>query len=191
MLALPPERGLTCVKGEPRGAFTVICMKAVHSCPELYAHAIAIEREAATRYAEFAERMSDMDNTAVAEVFSTLAVLESEHLEALLRRTEGMQIPELRTYEYSWVDSGPPETPARELLFRLLTPHQALRIALGAEQRAEAFFEHVLMTADDPALRALAREMAADESDHALMLERLLERTPESIVDWAAVYAQD
>lgn len=182
---------MTCVKGARCAGSKVNYVKAVRSCPELYAHAIAIEREAATRYGEFAGRMADMDNTAAAEVFSTLAVLEAEHLEALLRRTEGMQIPELRTYEYSWLDSGAPETPARELLFRLLTPHQALRIALGAEQRAQAFFEQVLMTTDDPALRSLAREMAADEGEHALMLERLLERTPESIVDWASLYAQN
>ena len=165
-------------------------MKPVRSCTELYAHSIAIEREAASRYAEFAQRMADLGNTAAAEVFSTLAVLEGEHLEALLRRTEGMQVPALRTFEYSWLDAGPPETSAHELVFRLLTPHQALHIALDAERRAEAFFEQVLMTSDDPALRALAREMAADEGEHALMLERLLERTPESIVDWASVYAQ-
>ena len=166
-------------------------MRPIRSCKELYAHAIAIEREAAARYAEFAQRMSDMGNAAAAEVFGTLCVLESEHLEALLRRTEGLKIPQLRPYEYSWLDSGPPETPARELVFRLLTPHQARAIALDAERRAEAFFEQVLLTADDPALRALAREMAAEEGDHALMLERLLERTPESIADWAAVYAQN
>ena len=166
-------------------------MRPILSCLELYAHAIAIEREAAKGYAEFAERMADMDNAAAAEIFSTLARLEGEHLETLLRRTDGMRIPELRSYEYSWLDSGPPETPARELILRLLTPHQALRIALGAEQRAQAFFEHVLMTADDPALRALAREMAADEGEHVLMLERLLERTPEGIIDWASVYAQN
>jgi rubrerythrin len=47
------------------------------------------------------------------------------------------------------------------------------------------------VSTDDPALRALAREMAADEGDHVLMLERLLERTPEEIVDWASLYAQN
>jgi rubrerythrin len=166
-------------------------MRPIRSCTELYAHAIAIEREAAARYAEFAQRMSDMGNAAAAEVFGTLSVLEGEHLETLLRRTEGLKIPQPRPYEYSWLDAGAPETPARELVFRLLTPHQALVIALGAERRAEAFFEEVLVSTDDPALRALAREMAADEGDHVLMLERLLERTPEEIVDWASVYAQD
>lgn len=166
-------------------------MRPIRSCTELYAHAIAMEREAAARYAEFAQRMSDLGNSAAAEIFATLAVLEGEHLEALLRRTRGMDVPEVRSHEYRWLDAGPPETPARELVFRLLTPHQALNIALDAERRSEAFFEQVLITSGDPALRALAREMAADEGEHALMLERLLERTPDSTIDWASVYAQN
>ena len=163
-------------------------MKPVRSAPELYVHAIAIEREAAERYAEFAERMDDLGNKAVAEIFDTLARFEAEHLEALERRTEGVTLPELDTHEYRWLDAAAPETAARELVFRLMTPRNALSIALGAEKRAQAFFEHVLMTAADPALRGLAREMAMDEAEHVAMIERLLERTPEPLVDWASVY---
>jgi len=158
------------------------------SVPELYAHAIAIEREAAQRYAEFAERMEDLGNLAAAEVFARLAGFEAEHLEALLRRTAGISLPQLSSNDYRWLGAGAPETAARELVFRLMSPRQALAIALGAEQRAQAFFEQVLMTADDPALRGLAREMAADETEHVVMLEKLLETTPGPVVDWASVY---
>jgi rubrerythrin len=154
-------------------------MQAVRSAPELYAHAIAIEREAAERYAEFAERMADLGNDAVAEIFDSLSRHEAEHLEALLRRSAGIDLPEIAAQAYRWLDSGAPETAARELVFRLMTPRQALAIALRAEMRAQAFFEHVLVTASDPALRALAREMAADEVEHILMVEKLLGHTPE------------
>jgi rubrerythrin len=163
----------------------MVCLVSV---PELYAHAIAIEREAAERYAEFAERMEDLGNQATAEVFARLAGFEAEHLEALLARTAGIALPALASHEYRWLDAGAPETAARELVFRLMSPRQALAIALHAEQRAQAFFEQVLMTADDPALRGLAREMAADETEHVVMLEKLLETTPGPIVDWASVY---
>lgn len=159
-------------------------MKTIRSATELYAHAIAIEREAAERYEEFAERMHDLGNTAVAEVFDTLASHENEHLRALQRRTQGVEIPPVTSNDYRWLDSGAPETMARELVFRLMTPRNALAIALAAEKRAEAFFEHLLMTAQDPALRALAREMAADESQHVTLIEQLLARTPEPRADW-------
>lgn len=151
-------------------------MREIRSAPELYAHAIAIEREAAERYAEFAERMAELGNEPLAELFGQLAGFEAEHLDALLRRTEGVALPELGTDEYQWLDAGAPETVARKLIFRLMTPRRALAIALAAEKQAQAFFEHVFMTADDPALRALAQEMAAEEQGHVGMVERLLER---------------
>ena len=163
-------------------------MKRIQSAAELYAHAIAIEREAAERYSEFSQRMHDLGNEAVAAVFATLARFETEHLMVLERRTEGVALPATGSHQYRWLDSGAPETAARELVFRLMTPRDALAIALGAEKRAFTFFERVLLTSDDPALRGLAREMAADESEHIAMVERLLERTPDPRVDWESVY---
>jgi rubrerythrin len=163
-------------------------MKKIQQAAELYAHAIAIEREAAERYAEFAERMGDLGNDAVAELFGRLAAFEAEHLDALLRRTDGVALPDLSRDEYRWLEAGPPETAAHELVFRLLTPRQALAIALNGEKRAQAFFERIFMTADDPALRALAQEMAAEEQEHVGMVERLLEKTPDPQVDWGAVF---
>ena len=163
-------------------------MRKIESAPELYAHAIAIEREAAERYSEFAERMADLGNEAVAELFDRLAGFEAEHLEALLRRTQGVALPELATNEYKWLDAGAPETAARELVFRLMSPRQALAIALAAEKRAQVFFERVFMTPGDPALRGLAQEMALEEQTHVGMVERVLERTCGPIVDWDAIF---
>jgi rubrerythrin len=163
-------------------------MEPIRSAAELYVHAIAIEREAAERYAEFAQRANDLGDETVAAVFARLARLEAEHLGALERRTAGLALTRLETHEYQWLEAGAPETAARELVYRLMTPRGALTIALGAEKRAQAFFEHVLARAEDPALRALAREMAADEREHVAMIEELLARTPEALVDWASVY---
>jgi rubrerythrin len=163
-------------------------MKPIRTAPELYAHAIAVEREAAERYTEFSQRMSDMGNEAVAGVFGSLARMETEHLAALERRTEGLALPRVDTRDYGWLEVGAPENAAHELVLRLMSPHSALSIALGAEKRAQAFFEFVLMTADDPALRGLAREMAADENEHIALIEQLLVRTPSAVIDWGSVY---
>jgi len=143
-------------------------MKTIHQPAELYAHAIAIEREAGERYGEFAERMGDLGNDAAAEVFGRLAALEAEHLDALLRRTDGVALPKLSTDQYRWLDAEPPETAAHELVFRLFTPRQAF------------------MNADDPSLRGLAQEMATEEQEHVGMVERMLERTPDPSIDWQA-----
>ena len=153
-------------------------MKIIRSAPELYAHAIAMEREAAARYAEFAERMEDEGREDLARVFALLARTEAEHLEALERRTAGVALPTIAADKYAWLGAGP-ETPARELVFRLMTPRNALAIALAAERRAQAFFEQVYWTTSDPALRALAREMAAEEREHVEMIANMLGETPE------------
>jgi rubrerythrin len=156
----------------------------------LYAHAIAIEREAVERYSEFAERMDDLGNEAAAEIFATLARMEVEHLGELVARTAGAKLPKLAPHEYAWLDNAAPETAARELVFRLMTPRHALEIALAGEKRALAFFEGAMLGTADPMVRTLARELAADETDHIAMLEKLLERTP-PVVDWASVYDKE
>ena len=156
----------------------VMASPAIRTPAELYAHAIAIEREAAERYSELAERMDDEGREELARVFAGLAQMEAEHLEALERRTAGLALPEIARERYQWLENGAPETARRELIFRLMTPRQALAIALAAERRAQAFFELVAWSAADPALRALAREMLAEEAEHVELVSRMLEATP-------------
>lgn len=176
---------------EDQGAGARFAHRALMDTLKLYAHAIAIEREAVGRYSEFAERMDDLGNQAAADVFGTLAQLEAEHLEELLERTAGMDLPRVAAQEYAWLDGAAPETAARELVFRLMTPRHALEIALAGEKRAAAFFESVILTTGGAMLQALACEMAADEGDHILMLEKLLETTPGPVVDWASIYEKE
>jgi rubrerythrin len=149
----------------------------LQSAAELYVHAIAIEREAAERYAEFAERMASEDNYKVAAFFRMLSAFESKHLAELKRRTAGIELPPL-TSDYSWLDDGPPETLAHELVVRRMTQRHALAVALHAEKRARAFFEHAARTAGDSATRELAREMAAEEAEHAVLIGHMLDRAP-------------
>jgi rubrerythrin len=161
----------------------------IQTAPELYAHAIAIEREAAARYGELASRMQDEGRDDLAHIFEMLADLEGEHLRTLEARTLDVALPEIPAGRYQWLDAGAPETAARELVFRLLTPRMALAIALQAEMRAQAFFERVFMTCEDPALRALSREMAAEEQGHVQLIERLLAGTPKPGLSSTTIFA--
>ena len=157
------------------------------SAAELYAHAIAIEREAAARYAEFSERMDDLGNPAVAALFRLLARQEARHLEELERRSAGLAL-RAALPAYAWLTDGPPETAARELVFRFMTQREALLIARAAEERAQAFFRHAACVAGEPGVRALAGEMAAEEAEHIVLIDSFLSRTPHAGVDWAALY---
>jgi len=163
-------------------------MKAIRSTGELFAHAIAIEREAAARYAELGERMGDLGNDLVAELFLRLARLEKDHEQELLRRAAGLKLPALPRAEYAWLDDGSPERAPHDLVLNLLTPHSALQIALQAEERAAAFFEAARKQAADPALAAMAAEMAAEEGVHVAWVKSAIRRTPNPVVDWNAIF---
>ena len=130
---------------------------------ELYVHAIAIEREAARRYAELAQAMAAQGNHAVAELFRVLGCVEQRHLDELKRRTAGQPLP-LLDADYTWHGEVPE------------TVTLALAQALWAEKRARAFFEHAARMARDAETLALAREMAAEEAEHLGAIERMRAR---------------
>lgn len=159
----------------------------IETTAALYAHALAIEREAVKRYAEFAARMGDLGNDEVARLFAALSRMEAGHLQQLESQTQGIALPAVDAAGYAWLDSGPPEAGARELVYRLMGPRVALEIALAGERRAEAFFLRLQRLSPDAALKALAREMALEESDHVQLIERALARIPQGAPDWDAL----
>jgi len=137
-------------------------LSVVSSAAQLYAHAIAMERESVRQYRELAARMRDLGHEALAELLASFAQFESEHLRALERRTAGLELP--------------PVQPATLLSLDVagaLAPRQVLAAVLAAERRAHAFFETIVITAADPALRNLARELALEEAEHIAVIERL------------------
>jgi rubrerythrin len=164
-------------------------MRAILSTEEMLAHAIAIEREAAARYAELGERMGDLGNDLVAELFLRLAKLEKDHEQELLRRAAGLNLPALSRGEYAWLDDGSPERAPHDLVLNLLTPHSALQIALQAEERAAAFFESARKQAADPALAVMAAEMAAEEGVHIAWVKSAIRRTPNPVIDWNSIFS--
>ena len=160
----------------------------IRSSEELLAHAIEIEREAAARYAELGERMHDLGNDVVAELFLRLADMEQKHEEELERRAQGLELPKIAAGEYAWLENRAPETAAHDLVLNLLTPYSALNVALEAEKRALAFFESARTQAADPKLAALATEMAAEEGVHIAWVQSAIRRTPDPLIDWAAIF---
>ena len=160
----------------------------IRMAEDLLAHAIAIEHEAAVRYSELGERMSDLGNDTVAELFLRLARLEAEHEQELGRRAAGLSLPRIEPGEYAWFDKGAPETAAHDLVLNLLTPPAALKIALDAEMRAAAFFESARKQASDRSLAELASQMAAEEGVHIAWVKSAIRRTPDPVLDWDSIF---
>jgi rubrerythrin len=140
--------------------------KEIVSLGALFAHALAIEHEAAARYWEFAAVMADYGNDATAELFLRLAEFEVEHAFHLAKKCVGIEIPVIDPGEYAWLDSGAPVPEARAFIFRMMTPRLALEIALRAEKQAKVFFERVQVASSNASVRKLAAEFVGDEQSH-------------------------
>jgi len=161
--------------------------KAVASVESLYAHAIAMEREAAARYREFAQSMRDHGNDETAALFERLAKLESAHADRLERDTRKLSVPALEREEFAWLDTGPEVAGSHEFVMRLMSPHDALKIALAGEERAREFFSKALGIAKSPDVKALATEMMKDEADHIEWVREALSHEP-GPVNWEKVF---
>src|SRR5258708_16910675 len=143
---------------------------------DLYAHSLAIEREAFKRFVELERFMRDVGLDYIAEEFEKIGREEQEQYEALALGTAEREMPQLADWEYAWHYLGPhphplnPPTSARD----------ALKLALATERRAQNFYIDVAEHARDDNVCAFAAEMAADEPRHIIRLDQLLARDPQA-----------
>jgi rubrerythrin len=160
----------------------------IRSVTELFAHALAMEREAAERYTEFARFMADRDHVELADLFQRLARLERDHARFIERRAGPIEVSAAIEAEVRWLESGPANAAVHEWLARMMGPREALAIALEAERRAQAFFAELARTVADEGVRRMAREFADEEAEHAARLERALAAEPDPRIDWEQLY---
>jgi rubrerythrin len=99
-----------------------------------------------------------------------------------------MPVPNVDATRYQWLESASPEAPARELFYRVTTPRQLLEIALAGELAGRRFFRWVVRTSRDPRVRAEARTMCHEESEHVRwVMDALQYREPG--LDWEKMIA--
>jgi len=161
----------------------------IESVEDFYAHACAMEREAAERYSEFADYFADHGEQRIAALCHALAVLEDAHRQRLRARAGGEE-PALPPGD-RWLDTGAPETAAHEFVFRIANPRQMLEIALDGERRAKNYFEHVAAESSDPAVRKLASALAGEELQHVRWVEEALARAADPEIDWERYFKGD
>ena len=143
---------------------------------ELYAHALAIEREAFKRFVELERFMRDVGLDYIADEFERIGREEQEQYEALAIGTAERELPAIADWEYAWHYLGPQADRARAPK----NAREALTLALSVERRSQNFYVDVAEHTNDDTLCAFAAEMAADEQRHILRLEQLLAREPET-----------
>ncbi len=144
------------------------------SLGELLLHALVIELEAAQRYQQLAEMMGRFGNTKVEKIFAKMSNIEANHAETIEEHIKGRNLPMLTPSQFRWRGIESPENADSGRLFHLMTPCQALALALDSEKRAYEFFADVVDDCADERIREIAAEFAAEEEQHIAWVEEWL-----------------
>jgi len=145
--------------------------------------AYAMELEASTRYAEFADEMEIANNREVAELFRKLSGIEKLHASKIVEQM-GWKTPPTDLEPFRWEGLEGAETGEHNDLHYLMRPYHALQIALRNEERAARFFERVARRDLPPAVLEAAREMAEEEREHVELVKAWMARVPRPEKDW-------
>jgi erythrin-vacuolar iron transport family protein len=133
--------------------------------------AIMIEEDAQLRYEALA-RLVGGDPGGAGEVFREMAVNERKHRADLEARRGALCQADPRI-EISLMEGGV-ERPDADDHDLPRTAREALGIALAAEKRAHAFYLEALPGLSDGGARALFEDLAQEEAEHVVRLERKL-----------------
>jgi rubrerythrin len=144
--------------------------------PELVAHAIGFERDAASRFHQYADYLRELGHHGMADIFHRLELVERAHMEALKECVAAGKLPELQPSDY--VRHLLATRNALELAFPRAprNAREALVLALAAERRAEIYYRDAAANSADPMVRGFAADLAAGEHRHVRLVERLLAR---------------
>ena len=146
----------------------------LHSLDELFALANAMEQEAASKYDELATAMEDQGNRDLAVVFADLADAEREHVGSVTRWSQLRlgKPPDPTLVRWQAPETLNAEVTAEIKTSRLITPYQALAVAVQNEERAFAFWSYMAAFAKDPNIKTAAEGMAHEELGHVATLRR-------------------
>jgi len=154
------------------------------SLPALMTWALWLELDAVERYRELADAMETHNNREVGELFRKMEVIEGRHAAEIMKSMGWEKVPPMPSGPPPWPGVEGPESIAHEDVHYLMRPWHALQLALEGERRAVHFFAALAHHAKLPAVKAAAREMAAEEQEHVELVRAWMAKVPRPSDDW-------
>lgn len=135
----------------------------------LIAVAVALQDEAARRYATLAGEQRQRGNAAAADLFERLAREKGERGPAIAHwgESQGLGVVEPVAVEWEPLEADDEEPPPG---LGPDSPYRALALAVRGEDRAFRFYSYVAATAEDETVGALAERLAKEDLAHAALL---------------------
>lgn len=147
----------------------------VTSVAAFYSIAYQIEADAAERYAMLAEQMQTHNNPELARMFGDLARTERVHADKIRDLAGAVGIDGGGGSIGPWNSESPESADLYSASYDM-SAHDAVRMALAAEERALAFYTKLAASGVDQAVRDLAAAFADEEREHVAICRRLLTR---------------
>ena len=145
------------------------------SVEELLLHALIMEKEAVQRYQTLAEMMELVGNAKVADIFSKMSKIEAKHVSSIEELIADHDLPILTPSQYRWRGPESPENADSGRVYHLMSPRQAMSLALDCEEKAFCFFDDVVNDSSDEDVREIAAEFAAEEKQHVAWVQEWLD----------------
>ncbi len=152
---------------------------------DLLAIAYQIEADAVERYKTLAEQMETYNNPDLVKVFRDLARAEGIHAEEIRRQAGDIDVVAHARKVAKWKKGESPEEADLGEAHYMMTPWHALQLALVGEERALAFFTHVVETTKDAKVKDMAKEFVEEEAEHVNLVHRLLKKYPKPAESWS------
>ena len=169
----------------PAAAAPKPAVKAPRTLNEFMTLALAMETEAAERYAEFADAMEMHNNLEVAALFRKMANIEGKHATQIMAEMGWKEPPAMPPGRATWEGFEAPETAPGDEVHYLMQPYHALQLALQSEERAALFFARLARAATVGTVRKAALELEAEEREHVELVKAWLAKVPKPDLDWA------
>lgn len=147
---------------------------------DFLAHSLELESEARERYLELADSLAVHHNWSVAEFFRRMAHEAQLHLSEVTQLAAGLQLPQLKAWEFQWPDEEAPESASYEAVQYRMSLRQAIGLALANERAAERYYRQVANDSSDPETARIAAQFADEETQHAAALLQKLEQLPDN-----------
>jgi len=143
----------------------------IKSTEHLFAQVYAMKCESEDRLQDLIDSLNQHNNSAAAEIFSRTIELIKLSLENIEQRVQGMQLPQIPPWESQWHCDDQPDLLCIENAHYLMSPLQALELAIFNEQRLQEFFKQQADIGINEDIRLIANELLFQEMQLAEQMQ--------------------
>ena len=139
--------------------------KLIIKSPEhLLAQVYAMKCESEDRLQDLIDSLKQHNNSAAADIFSRTIKLIQDSIKNIEYRAQGMQLPEIPPWESQWYCEEQPDCQCIENAHYLMTPLQALELAIFNEKRLQEFFKEQIDNEFNEEISLIAKEFLIQEN---------------------------